>query len=54
MGNILTCECQGLGRLHLRAVSTVKIGAVGRVVWLEGYGLVRVFKIVATDGDSEL
>jgi hypothetical protein len=24
------------------------------VVWLEGYGFVRVFKIVATDGDVEL
>jgi hypothetical protein len=38
----------------LRPVSEVEIGASGRVVWLEGYGLVRVFKIVATDGDIEL
>src|SRR5205823_3690785 len=38
----------------LRAVSEVEIGAAGRVVWLEGYGLVRVSKIVATDGDVEL
>lgn len=41
-------------REGLRAVSTVKIGEHGRVVWLEGYGLVRVFKMVATDGDVEL
>jgi putative transposase len=41
-------------REGLRAVSEVEIGASGRVVWLEGYGLVRVFKIVATDGDIEL
>jgi len=41
-------------REGLRPVSEVEIGASGRVVWLEGYGLVRVFKIVATDGDIEL
>jgi len=41
-------------REGLRAVSEVEIGAAGRVVWLEGYGLVRVFKIVATDGGVEL
>jgi len=38
----------------LRAVSEVEIGASGRVIWLEGYGLVRVLKVVATDGDVEL
>jgi putative transposase len=41
-------------REGLRGVSEVEIGESGRVVWLEGYGLVRVFKIVATDGDIEL
>jgi hypothetical protein len=41
-------------REGLRAVSEVEIGATGRVVWLEGFGLVRVFKVVATDGDVEL
>jgi hypothetical protein len=41
-------------REGLRAVSEVDIGAAGRVVWLEGFGLIRVFKIVATDGDIEL
>ena len=38
-------------REGLRAVSEVEVGAAGRVVWLEGFGLIRVFKIVATDGD---
>jgi hypothetical protein len=41
-------------RAGLRAVSEVEIGESGRVVWLEGYGLVRVFNLVATDGDIEL
>jgi putative transposase len=41
-------------RTGLRAVSEVEAGEAGRVVWLEGFGLVRVFKIVATDGDVEL
>ncbi len=41
-------------RTGLRAVSEVEIVASGRIVWLEGYGLIRVFKIVATDGDVEL
>ena len=40
-------------RQGLCAISTVEIGAEGRVVWLEGYGLIHVFKIVATDGDIE-
>lgn len=41
-------------RQGLRAVSEVEIGEAGRVVWLEDYGLIRVFKIVATEGDVEL
>lgn len=41
-------------REGLRPVNEVEIGAAGRVVWLEGFGLIRVFKIVATDGDVEL
>lgn len=40
-------------REGLRPLSTVEIGEHGRVVWLEGYGLIKVFKIVATDGDIE-
>jgi hypothetical protein len=41
-------------REGLRAVSEVEVGEAGRVVWLEGFGLVRVFKVVATDGDVEV
>lgn len=40
-------------RQGLRPISAVEIGEPGRVVWLEGYGLIRVFKIVALDGDIE-
>ncbi|MCA1627001.1 MAG: transposase [Acidobacteria bacterium] len=40
-------------RQGLRPISAIESGAPGRVVWLEGYGLIRVFKIVATDGDIE-
>jgi putative transposase len=40
-------------RAGLQAISTVEIDERGRVVWLEGYGLIRVFKIVATDGNIE-
>lgn len=36
-----------------RAISEVDIGAQGRVVHLKGYGMIRVFKIVATDGDID-
>jgi putative transposase len=41
-------------RQGLRPISAVEIGEQGRVVWLEGYGLIRVFKIVPPDGDIEL
>jgi hypothetical protein len=41
-------------RTGLRAVSEVEVGEAGRVVWLEGFGLIRIFKIVATDGDVEV
>jgi len=34
-------------------VETVEIPAEGRVVHLKGYGMVRVFRIVAKDGDTE-
>jgi hypothetical protein len=40
-------------RTGLYPISTVEVGETGRVVWLEGYGLIRLFKIVATDGDIE-
>jgi putative transposase len=41
-------------REGLRAVSEVEVGEAGRVVWLEGFGLIRVFKTVATNGDVEV
>ncbi|MFO0927930.1 MAG: transposase [Gemmataceae bacterium] len=39
-------------RQGTRPLSRTDIAASGTVVWLTGYGLVRVFKIVAPDGDS--
>jgi putative transposase len=41
-------------RTGLRPVSEVEVGEGGRLVWLEGFGLIRVFKVVATDGDVEV
>jgi hypothetical protein len=40
-------------RQGLSAISQVEIGRDGRIVWLEGYGLIRVFKIVITEDDIE-
>jgi hypothetical protein len=40
-------------RQGLVAISQVEIGEDGRIVHLQGYGLIRVFKIVAPDGDIE-
>jgi hypothetical protein len=41
-------------RQGLQAPGGVEIGSAGRVVWLEGYGLIRAFKVEAPDGDIEL
>lgn len=40
-------------RTGLRAIKEVVIPASGAVVHLEGYGLIKVFRIVAKDGDTE-
>jgi len=40
-------------RTGLRAVSACDIAAAGTVVHLEGYGLIKVFRIVARDGAAE-
>lgn len=40
-------------RQGLVAISKIEITESGTVVHLQGYGLIRVFKIVATDGDNE-
>jgi putative transposase len=42
-----------LDRQGLRPVSQTALAAGGTVVHLEGYGLIRVFKIVSRDGDIE-
>ncbi|MEO1352888.1 MAG: transposase [Cyanobacteria bacterium J06635_15] len=36
-----------------QAISEIDIGAQGRIVHLKGYGMIRVFKIVAPDGDID-
>ncbi|MEM1291135.1 MAG: transposase [Cyanobacteria bacterium P01_H01_bin.162] len=36
-----------------RAVSEIDIGVQGQIVHLKGYGMIRVFKIVAPDGDID-
>lgn len=36
-----------------QAISTVEIGEQGRVVHLPGYGSIRVFRVVAQNGDTE-
>lgn len=38
-------------RQGTRPLSRTEIAASGTIVWLPGYGLVKVFKIVAPDGD---
>ncbi len=42
-----------LDRQGLKAVGATAIEAGGTVVHLEGYGLIRVFRIVSRDGDTE-
>jgi putative transposase len=42
-----------LDRQGLKAVGATAIAAGGTVVHLEGYGLIRVFRIVSRDGDTE-
>lgn len=40
-------------RTGLRAISEIEIAEAGRIVWLKDFGLVKVFRIVATDGTTE-
>ncbi len=42
-----------LDRQGLKAVGATAIEAAGTIVHLEGYGLIRVFRIVSRDGDTE-
>ena len=40
-------------KLGLQAVSEIGLDEVGRVVWLKGFGLIKVFRIIARDGSTE-
>lgn len=40
-------------RTGLRAVAEIEVPDRGKVVWLKDFGLVRVFRIAATDGATE-
>jgi len=42
-----------LDRQGQRQLSAVEISSTGTIIYLKGYGLIRVFKIVAPDGDIE-
>jgi hypothetical protein len=42
-----------LDRQGLKAVGATAIEVGGTIVHLEGYGLIRVFRIVSRDGDTE-
>jgi hypothetical protein len=37
----------------LQAISEISIPEQGRVIWLKGFGLIRVFRTVAADGSAE-
>lgn len=37
----------------LKPVSEIFISAAGRVVWLSGFGLIKVFRLIDKDGDAE-
>ena len=37
----------------LKAISEIEISASGSVVWLKGFGMVKVFRLIATDGSAE-
>ncbi len=40
-------------REGLQAISSIEIPDAGRVVWLKGFGLVKVLRIAATNGSAE-
>ena len=42
-----------VNRTGYRGIRDCAIGETGTEVWLEGYGLVRVFRIVAANGEAE-
>ncbi len=40
-------------KLGLQAVSEIGLDETGRLVWLKGFGLVKVFRLIDTDGDAQ-
>lgn len=40
-------------KLGLQAISEIGLDERGRVVWLKGFGLVKVFRLIDTDGDAQ-
>jgi hypothetical protein len=40
-------------REGLQAINDVEIGEQGRLVWLKGFGLIRVFRLIDKDGNAE-
>jgi hypothetical protein len=42
-----------LDRSGSRAISEVEVSEMGSIVHLKGYGIIKVFKLVAKDGDIE-
>jgi len=42
-----------VNRTGLQAVSAATLEASGQIVWLKGFGQIKVFRIIATDGTAE-
>ena len=40
-------------KLGLQAVSEIGLDETGRVVWLKGFGVIKVFRLIGRDGDAE-
>ncbi len=40
-------------REELQAIEKVEIGGEGRTVWLKGFGLIRVFRLIDKDGKTQ-
>jgi hypothetical protein len=40
-------------REGLQAIAGIEIGEGGRIVWLKGFGLIRVFRLIGTNGNVE-
>lgn len=40
-------------KLGLQAITEIALDETGRLVWLKGFGLVKVFRLIGTDGDAQ-